>query len=129
MFFRFLPPTDDEVESEDPAVVADAILHEGAEYWNDGAGGGVVEMGPEFDPLQLHIYHDGQERFQMRYNPREGAPLIARTSSHGGKDAVINVGGDPFTLAADSLLPREGAARIARHFCETGEPDPDFEWR
>jgi hypothetical protein len=33
------------------------------------------------------------------------------------------------TLAAGTLLTREATAGIVRHFCETGEKHPDYEWR
>lgn len=129
MEYRFISPPGDDFETEDPEVAVAPVLTEGADYWNNGAGGGVVEVGSEYDPLQLHVYYGGSDRFQLRYNPVEGAPLIAHAPSAPLSDeVVINVGGDPFRLDAGTLVPRPDAARIVRYFCETGEMSPDYDW-
>ena len=129
MTFRMRFPTGEEQELDDASSIQELILHKGPEFWNVGSGDAGVERGPADNPVTLGLYFDGRDRFQLRLFVPGEYPAIALDPSGGGHEAVIRVGGTPMTLAPETLLSRQDAAAIVRHFCETGETHPDYEWR
>lgn len=128
MDFRFRIPTGEDLKLNDPAPVIERILHAGADFWNVGSGDAGIEMGSPYNPLVLELYF-GRGRFQVRYTPPGARSLIAHGPDHAPRAAIIGVGGTPMKLEAKTLLTRAATAEIARHFCETGEKHPAYEWK
>jgi immunity protein Imm1 of predicted polymorphic toxin system len=129
MSFRFRIPTGQTEDLDDPGPIVERVRTAGAEFWNLGSGDAAVEKGSPYSPLMLELYFDRRDRFQVRYTPPGGWSLTAQDPEHGGSEAVIRTGGTPMTLAAGTLLTREAVEQIVRHFCDTGEKHPDYEWR
>lgn len=130
MTFRMRFPTGEEQELDDAGSILDLILHKGPDFWNVGSGDAGVERGPADNPVTLGLYFDGRDRFQLRLFVPGEYPAIALDPTRGeSREAVIKVGGTPMTLATETLLSRDDTAAIVRHFCETGEKHPDYDWR
>jgi hypothetical protein len=128
MEFRFRIPTGETEKLTDPAPILARVREAGSEFWNIGSGDAGVETGSPYAPLTLELYFDGEEHFQLRYTTPGGDSLTALDPRHGKASATIKVGGTPMKLAPGTLLPREEAAEIVRHFCATGEKHPDYAW-
>ena len=129
MSFRFRIPTGETEHLDDPGPILERVRAAGAEFWNIGSGDAAVERGSPHAPLMLELYFDRRDRFQVRYTPPGGWSSTAQDPEHGAAHAVIGVGGTKMKLASGTLLTREAAAQIVRHYCETGEKHPDYEWR
>jgi hypothetical protein len=130
MSFLFRIPTGQSETLDDPGPILERVLDAGSEFWNIGSGDAAVERGSPYDPLMLELYFDRRDRFQVRYRlPGASESLIARDPEHGTEEAVISVGGTRMKLAAGTLLTREATAQVVRHFCETSEKHPGYEWR
>src|SRR5690242_12064871 len=102
MKFRFRVPDGESLDLSDPDPVIERVLHAGADFWNVGSGDAGLEMGSEYDPLVLELYF-GRGRFQVRYKPPGGWPQTAYGADHAPRAAIINIGGTPKKLAAETL--------------------------
>jgi hypothetical protein len=130
MSFLFRIPSGQSEKLDDPGPILERVLGAGAEFWNIGSGDAAVEKGSPYNPLMLELYFDGRDRFQVRYHlPGGSGSLIAQDPEHGTDAAVISICGTRMKLDAGTLLTREATAQIVRHYCETSEKHPGYEWR
>lgn len=131
MYLRFRSPTGAEF-ADDEALreVSERIVDAGADYWSIGAGDAALWSGNRFSPIQLQLYFDGTDHFQLRFVAPGAMPLISQAVSKDARlGATILVGGDPMKLAPGTLVSRCVAGDAARYFVANAAPDPGLDWK
>jgi hypothetical protein len=129
MYLAFRTPDGEEIVEEVEKHLEAAILGSESDFWSIGSGDAAVWAANRFNPIQLWIYFDGYDHFQLQFVNPGAMPLIARNPKGKKQGEDIRVSGDVVHLPGETLFRRREALDIALHFCRTQQPDPSVQWK
>ncbi|HEX5182272.1 MAG TPA: hypothetical protein VFW19_03865 [Allosphingosinicella sp.] len=125
----FVDPLAGEIGDFPLATLIERVEAADPDYWNAGAGGGLLYRGPVARDCTMAIYLVPGHGFHLVCDT-DGEALAAtlRGDSDGRAARTINVGGDPMRISLRQCLPIHAAAAAILYFAERGRRTPDHEW-
>ena len=125
----FTPPDGGFIDNPDPTWLKHLVLEGGREFWNAGAGQGMMTFKADAGwRTTLLLTLDEALGFSLEYKDRERDAFISVRDPADLRRVTTYVGGDPYLLAAGWFVSRQAAWDVVREFIETGERSARVRW-
>src|SRR4051812_38339137 len=125
----FVDPLAGEIEGFPLETLLARVEEARPDYWNAGAGGGLLYRGPVERDRTMEIYLVPGCGFHLIADTG-GGPRAAtvRGKGGGGGFETIIVGGDPMRISRRQCLPTAEATAAIAYFAEHGRQAPNHIW-